>query len=64
MSECELIRKFLSFRKALESYDYGVEVLPNGFYIRNPKGSFIADCQTVDGVVAAYQMLEWAENKK
>jgi len=63
MSECDLIKKFLSARRALENYKYGVEVMQNGFYIRNEKGTFVADCQTVDGVMACFQMIEYTKNQ-
>lgn len=63
MSECELIRNFLSARRDLESYKYGVEAMQNGFYIRNEKGTFVADCQTVDGVIACFHIIEHTKNR-
>lgn len=58
MKECELIRNFQSFERQLKNFGYSVSVISTGFFINNKKGTIVAECQTVDGLRAATQMIE------
>jgi len=64
MKEFELIKLFISYEKQLNNYDYSVNTLTNGFYISNPKGKIVAECQTVDGLRTFMQALEMIEAEK
>jgi hypothetical protein len=58
MKECELVRNFQSFERQLKNFGYSISVISNGFFIHNKGGTIVAECQTVDGLRAATQMIE------
>lgn len=59
MKDYELIRNYRSWETQLKNYGYRVSAIQNGFYIHNSKGTIVAECQTVDGLRAATQMIEY-----
>lgn len=61
MKDYELIRNYRSWETQLKNYGYSVSAIQNGFYIHNKKGTIVAECQTVDGLRAATQMIEYLE---
>lgn len=59
MTEFEIVRTFISFEKQLKNYGYSVSAIKPGFYIHNSKGTIVAECQTVDGLRAFFQAVEY-----
>lgn len=59
MTDYELVRKFQSFEKQLKNYGYSVSAIKPGFFIHNSKGTIVAECQSVDGVQAFMQAVEY-----
>ena len=64
MKDFELVKLFISYEKQLNNYNYKVNAISNGFYISNPKGKIVAECQTVDGLRTFMQALEMIEAEK
>lgn len=62
--EFKLIRRYFSAERGLKNYGYGVNAIDNGFFIHNKKGTMVADCKTVDGLMAFLQAVELFEAEK
>jgi hypothetical protein len=61
MKDFELVKTFLSWGQQLNNYGYKVSTIENGFYIHNSKGTIVAECQTVDGLRAFAQAVEYLD---
>jgi P2-related tail formation protein len=59
ITDFELVRRFQTWEKKLESHGYKVSVIQTGFYVHNKKGTIVADVLTVDGLRGFAQGIEY-----
>lgn len=60
MKEYELIAAYNKVKLQLHEINYKVSTTHMAFYIHNKKGTIVADCQTVDGLKAFLQGVQYS----
>ena len=61
MKDYELIMQYRGWETQLKNFGYSVSAINSGFYIHNKKGTIVAECQTVDGLRAFAQAVEYLD---